>query len=147
MMRLATPVLLPQICAVWRLAWGSANPAVAVLAPLEHWMERAAKEFTAEHEIWVQEEQEALRAFHVLHPATRWLEQLHVHPDHQGKGFGTAALTHVCTRLSEGWSLHVAQDNLRARAFYERFGLTAAEVSTNPSTGRQRIRYDWRPSD
>jgi ribosomal protein S18 acetylase RimI-like enzyme len=56
-------------------------------------------------------------------------------------------LTHVCTRLSEGWSLHVAQDNQRARAFYERFGLTAGEVSTNPSTGRQRIQYGWWPSD
>jgi putative acetyltransferase len=147
MPRLATSDLLPHICAVWRLAWGSANPAVAVLAPLEHWMDRAAKEFTAEHEIWVQEEQGGLRAFHVLHPGTRWLEQLHVHPEHQGKGFGKAALTHVCTRLSEGWSLHVAQDNQRARAFYERFGLRAGEVSTNPGTGRQRIQYDWWPSD
>jgi putative acetyltransferase len=110
-------------------------------------MERAAKEFTAEHEIWVQEQQGVLRAFHVLHPGTCWLEQLHVHPDHQGKGLGTAALNDVRARLPEGWSLHVAQDNLRARAFYERFGLAAGEVSTNPDSGRLRVRYDWRPSD
>ena len=146
MLRLATPSMLPHISAVWRLAWRSANPTVATLAPLEHWMGRAAKEFTAEHEIWVQEKQGSFCAFHVLHPATRWLEQLHVHPDHQGTGLGTAALSHVCTRLPDGWSLYVAQDNRRARTVYERFGLAAGEVSINPDTGRQRVRYDWRPS-
>jgi putative acetyltransferase len=147
MHRLATPELLPHICAIWRLAWRSANPNVADLAPLEHWMNRAAKEFTAAHEVWVQEENGKLRAFHVLHPGTRWLDQLHVHPDHQGSGFGRTSLDQVCTRLPEGWSLHVAQDNLRARTFYEQFGLTTGEISTNPITGRQRVRYDWRPSN
>lgn len=51
-----------------------------------------------------------------------WLEQLYVHPSHQGQGIG-AVLLDQAKRASTGTlRLHVFQQNLRAQAFYKRHG-------------------------
>ena len=135
-----------EIAALWRVAWASANPHAPSLAPLEHWLERAHQEFTASHEVWIREVNGAACAFHVLHPPTQWLDQLHVHPEHHGQGLGQAALNQVCARFPDGWSLHVATDNRRAIRLYERFGMQAGDISQNPSSGRTRIEYRWSPT-
>jgi putative acetyltransferase len=145
MLRSACSSDYPQIAALWRAAWATANPDVPSLAPLDHWLERAQKEFTTSHEVWIQEEHGSVCAFHAVHPYTRWLDQLHVHPDHQGRGFGQVALNQVCERFPGGWSLHVATENQRAIRFYERYGMQAGDISKNPISGRTRIQYSWCP--
>jgi putative acetyltransferase len=147
MLRSARACDHPTIAALWRAAWSTANPDAPTLAPLEHWLERVQEEFTASHEVWVQEEHGNVCAFHVLNPRTRWLDQLHVHPNHQRRGLGQVVLNQLCERFPEGWSLYVATENLRAKRFYERFGMHGSDISRNPISGRSRIRYSWSPAE
>ncbi len=48
-----------------------------------------------------------------------WLEQLYVHPDHQGQGLGRALLEDAKRLRPGGLRLHVFTRNAPARRFYE----------------------------
>jgi GNAT superfamily N-acetyltransferase/chorismate mutase len=56
-----------------------------------------------------------------------WLDDLYVHPGHQGRGVGTALLEVVKAHRPDGFCLWVFESNTPARAFYERHGLVALE--------------------
>lgn len=56
-----------------------------------------------------------------------WLDDLYVHPDHQGRGVGAALLDVVKAQRPHGFCLWVFESNRPARAFYERRGLIALE--------------------
>lgn len=58
-----------------------------------------------------------------------WLEHLYVHPAAQGKGAGKALLDCVKTLRPHGFGLWVFQQNLGARRFYARHGLTLARLT------------------
>jgi GNAT superfamily N-acetyltransferase len=53
------------------------------------------------------------------------LEQLYLHPDHQGQGYGSEILSRLiglAHSVGKPLSLSVLTTNPRARAFYERYG-------------------------
>ena len=75
------------------------------------------------------------------------LEHLYVHPDSQGRGVGGALLERAKERKPDGFSLWVFQQNLQARRFYERHGLSLME-RTEGAGNEERMpdaRYEWRP--
>jgi ribosomal protein S18 acetylase RimI-like enzyme len=75
------------------------------------------------------------------------LEHLYVHPDSQGRGVGGALLERAKERMPGGFSLWVFQQNLQARRFYERHGLSLIE-RTDGAGNEERMpdaRYEWRP--
>jgi ribosomal protein S18 acetylase RimI-like enzyme len=75
------------------------------------------------------------------------LEHLYVHPDSQGRGVGAALLERAKERMPGGFSLWVFQQNLQARRFYERHGLSLIE-RTEGDGNEERMpdaRYAWRP--
>lgn len=59
------------------------------------------------------------------------IKDLYVNPEWQGKGFGKKLLMHVLrTKRGEGYmnaALDCAEDNVRARKFYEKFGFEERE--------------------
>ncbi|WP_326541347.1 GNAT family N-acetyltransferase [Pseudorhodoferax sp.] len=132
---------LPQVAALWRAAWASANPDVEQVAPQAHWLERALAEFGAPRQAWLAWQDGRLAGFFVIDPAERYLAQLFVAPALQGLGVGTLLLQAVDRRMPSGWSLHVAQGNAGARRFYARHGLRAGAASVHPGTGRTRLAY------
>ncbi len=74
-----------------------------------------------------------------------WLDDLYVHPDHQGRGIGTALLDVVKAQRPEGFCLWVFESNAPARAFYERHGLVALE-HTDGAGNEERapdVRMAW----
>jgi ribosomal protein S18 acetylase RimI-like enzyme len=100
----------------------------------------------SEQEVLVAEEEGTIVGFLALgHGDT--LEHLYVHPDFQGRGVGSALLERAKERLSGGFSLWVFQQNVQARRFYERHGLTLVE-RTDGAGNEERMpdaRYEWRP--
>jgi len=56
-----------------------------------------------------------------------WLDDLYVHPDHQGHGVGTALFELVASTRPDGFCLWVFESNAPARAFYARHGCLELE--------------------
>ena len=74
-----------------------------------------------------------------------WLDDLYVHPDHQGRGVGTALFETVAAHRPEGFCLWVFESNAPARAFYRRHGCLELE-RTDGSANEERapdIRVAW----
>ncbi|MEZ5095137.1 MAG: GNAT family N-acetyltransferase [Nocardioides sp.] len=74
-----------------------------------------------------------------------WLDDLYVHPDHQGHGIGSALLDVVKAQRPDGFCLWVFESNAPARVFYERHGLVALE-RTDGSGNEERtpdVRMAW----
>ncbi|CAN7217721.1 GNAT family N-acetyltransferase [Acidovorax sp. LjRoot66] len=142
-LRPATGTDAPMLAALWRRAWASANPLVAEVAPLAHWLERVHAEFGPPCLTLVGVHDGTAVAFMVLDMEAAHLHQLFVDPGAQGTGIGAALVAHVCELCPQGWSLHVASTNLRARRFYARYGLQEHGHDRHPITGRERVLCRW----
>lgn len=78
-----------------------------------------------------------------------WLDDLYVHPDHQGHGVGSALFALVASRRPDGFCLWVFESNEPARAFYRRHGCLELE-RTDGSANEERapdIRVAWPGAD
>lgn len=136
------------IATLWRLAWASANPQALHLEPIEHWQTRVRAEFTPpSHTLVYETEESGILAFLVLNIHDAYLHQLFVQPCAHRSGIGSELVRHVCLLCPDGWSLHVATSNERARRFYEHLGLVKGVASLNPSTSRERLIYSWQPQN
>ena len=74
-----------------------------------------------------------------------WLDDLYVHPDHQGSGVGTALFDLVTTLRPRGFCLWVFESNAPARAFYRSRGCLELE-RTDGAGNEERspdIRVAW----
>ncbi len=142
-LRPATEADAPALAALWRRAWASANPSVAEVAPLAHWLARVQAEFVLPCLAMLDERDGAIVAFLVLDVEGAHLHQLFVDPGLQGCGIGATLVAQVCRLCPAGWSLHVASTNLRARRFYARCGLREQEHDRHPTTGRERVLCRW----
>jgi len=97
----------------------------------------------ADNDIWVADQDGALIGY-----AARgggWLNQLYVHPDHQGRGIGDALLAAAISGVDD-LQLWTFQKNARARRFYETRGFMLVEL-TDGSGNEERApdaRYAWR---
>lgn len=77
-----------------------------------------------------------------------WLEQLYVHPDHQGRGVGRTLLEDATMRRPTGLRLHVFTRNAHARRFYEATGFVLVEQSDGRGNEEQEpdCTYAWTPN-
>jgi putative acetyltransferase len=130
---------------LWRNAWASANPQIDSVAEPAHWLARIDAEFGPPCETFLLDAPDAEQpiAFLVLQPWHAYIAQLFVDPRHQSAGLGRQLLAFARARTPQGGWLHVAEDNLRARSFYERNGLVAGAESLHPTSGRRRVAYHW----
>lgn len=78
--------------------------------------------------------------------AQGYLDQLAVHPDQQGAGFGRRLLDSVKALCPSGMALHVNTDNGRAVRFYERQGFAVTGEGRNPQSGLPILAMRWQAS-
>jgi ribosomal protein S18 acetylase RimI-like enzyme len=97
----------------------------------------------ADKETWVAVESGRIAGLAVHHDG--WLEQLYVHPAHQGRGAGTTLLETVRRAHRQGFQLWTFQANKGARRFYERHGFRLMRL-TDGSGNEERTPdalYAW----
>jgi GNAT superfamily N-acetyltransferase len=75
-----------------------------------------------------------------------WIDQMYVHPDMIGQGYGTALLNFARTKLPSPIRLYTFQVNYGARRFYERAGFVALARSDGKNNEEKcpDILYEWR---
>ena len=95
------------------------------------------------NEVWVADQDGALIGYAAR--GDGWLNQLYVHPDHQGRGVGDALLAQAMAGV-DALQLWAFQQNTRARRFYEKRGFTLAELTDGAGNEEKTpdARYEWR---
>ena len=99
-----------------------------------------------EREIWVAETNDGVVGFVIL--SADELMQIHVAPDEQNAGIGSALLARAKERRPAGFSLWTFQKNEGARHFYERHGLKLVRLTDGEGNEEREpdVQYAWRSS-
>ena len=94
--------------------------------------------------LWVAECGGALVGFLALDGS--YVDRLYVHPAAQRSGAGTALLGAARDQSPDGLELHTHQQNVSARAFYEKHGFVAVRFGISPAPeSAPDVEYHWRP--
>jgi GNAT superfamily N-acetyltransferase len=123
MIRPATVEDAPAVAAINRLATDKAMPWLPVL----HSLEGDTKFFTrvvAEQTFVVAEEGGVIVGFCGVHDG--WVEHLYIHPEHQGRGLGSALMAWAKDGARH-LQLWVFERNHAAQRFYAKHGFVEAE--------------------
>jgi putative acetyltransferase len=95
------------------------------------------------NDVWVAEEKGEVVGYAAR--GDGWLNQLYVHPDHQGEGIGDALLAEAMTGV-DALQLWAFQQNTRARRFYEKRGFVLVELTDGAGNEEKTpdARYAWK---
>jgi putative acetyltransferase len=130
---------------LWRRTWAHHFPHIDFNARVAWWRERWRQELIPVAHVVIAERNGGLLGFVTVDPATLYLDQLVVAPEHWGSG-AAAALLDEAKRLSpKGLELLVNKDNARAIRFYEKHGFAYAGEDKNPTSDIPVNRMVWRP--
>jgi putative acetyltransferase len=93
--------------------------------------------------VWVAEQDGALVGYAAR--GDGWLNQLYVHPDHQGRGVGGALLA-LAMEGVDALQLWAFQKNDRARRFYEKRGFVLVKLTDGSGNEEKEpdALYSWR---
>ena len=96
-----------------------------------------------EHEVWLAVDGETVLGLMAL--AGGEIDQLHVAPECQRQGVGSALLEKARELSPEWLGLFTHQRNEKARRFYEAKGFLAVRFGTSPPPENEPdVRYEWR---
>jgi putative acetyltransferase len=130
---------------LWRRTWAHHFPDIDFNARVAWWRERWRQELIPVAHVVVAEFDGALVGFVTVDPATLYLDQIVVAPEHWGSGVADALLKEAMRLSPKGLDLLVNKDNYRAIHFYEKHGFAYAGEDKNPVSGRPVNRMSWRP--
>lgn len=142
------PAEQEDLAEVGELFWATRAAAVPVMPAVVHPHAAVVAfyrglDLTDGREMWVAERSGRLLAFAEL--KGDWLDDLYVHPDHQGQGLGSALLEVVKSRRPDGFGLWVFESNRPAQRFYAAHGLVVT-LRTDGSENEERapdLRMEW----
>ena len=110
-------------------------------------LEQAAEVFRSailgENQIWVGVgENEAIVAFMAINGTL--IDRMYVDPEQQRSGWGTRLLNHAKTLSPQMLELYTHQENVAARAFYEKHGFKAISFGVSPPPeSAPDVKYRW----
>lgn len=120
-----------------------AMPWLPELHSVEETREWVATIVLPERDVWVAEVEGVVTGY--LAVANGELHDLYVRPGYQGRGIGTALLSHAKAGSAGELTLWVFQRNVPARRFYERHGFAAIELTDGAENEEREldVRYRW----
>jgi GNAT superfamily N-acetyltransferase len=145
------PILRPAradeydaIARVWMNSWVSTGLAEASLFLLAQLRARIALEIENGWNLYVADDGGVLAAMLALHLPKKYLDQLFVAPEYQGRSLGRTLLAFTRQQLPNEIELRCVRENEKAWRWYEREGFVFEHEKIEPITGYVMKYYRWK---
>jgi GNAT superfamily N-acetyltransferase len=132
------------VARVWMNSWVSTGIEHASDFLLANLRARVLREVENGWSLFVADDRGVLVAMLALHLREKYLDQLFVAPEHQGKNLGRALLAFTRQQLPDEIWLRCVRENEKAWRWYEREGFVYEREEVNPMTGFMMKRYRWK---
>jgi GNAT superfamily N-acetyltransferase len=142
--RPARPDEHDEVARVWMASWVSTGLAETSNFLLANLRARVAREIEKGWSLYVADDDGRIAAMLALHLQDRYLDQLFVAPDYQGKGLGRRLLTFTHEHLPDEIWLRCVRENDKAWRWYEREGFVFEKEAVEPMTGFMMKYYRWK---
>jgi GNAT superfamily N-acetyltransferase len=138
----------PAVVGVWYRSGQAAYTFLPTWQALT--LEVAAKVFRevirTQCDIWVGTVDEQVVAYLAMKGS--YVDRMYVDPSEWRKGWGTRFVALAKNLSPDGLELHTHQENLAARALYEKHGFTAVKFGVSPPPEcAPDVEYHWRPDN
>lgn len=142
--RPALPHEYDEVARVWMKSWvstGLAEPCNFLLANLRA---RVRQEIDGGWTLFVADDAGAFAAMLALHLPDKYLDQLFVAPEYQGRGIGRQLLAFTRQQLPDEIWLRCVRENEKAWRWYEREGFVYEKEVVAKATGFVMKYYRWK---
>jgi len=143
LIRPARPDEYDEVARVWMNSWASTGLEDASNFLLAKLRARVPMEIEQGWSLFVADGEGTLAAMLALHLEKRYLDQLFVAPDYQGRNLGRQLLAFTRARLPEEIWLRCVRENEKAWRWYEREGFVFEKEVVEPMTGFVMKHYRW----
>ena len=148
---MSEPVIRPaatneydEIARVWMESWVSTGLEEASDFLLANLRARVRQEMEGGWTLHVADDNGKFAAMLALHLPDKYLDQLFVAPEYQGKGIGRQLLAFTRQKLPDEIWLRCVRENEKAWRWYEREGFVYEKEEVAPTTGFMMKYYRWR---
>ena len=142
--RPARPDEYDEIGRVWMNSWVSTGLAEASNFLLAQLRARFPMEIEKGWSLFVADDDGHLAAMLALHLPDRYLDQLFVAPEYQGRNLGRRLLAFTRQQLPDEIWLRCVRENEKAWRWYEREGFVFEKEAVEPMTGFVMKYYRWK---
>jgi GNAT superfamily N-acetyltransferase len=146
-----TPTIRPaqsdeydEVARVWMESWVSTGLEDGSKYLLANLRARMAREIENGWSLFVADDDRHIAAMLALHLQRRYLDQLFVAPNYQGKGLGRQLLAFTRKHLPDEIYLRCVRENDKAWRWYEREGFVFEKETVDPMTGFTMKYYRWK---
>jgi ribosomal protein S18 acetylase RimI-like enzyme len=133
-----------EIARVWMNSWVSTGLAEASNFLLAQLRARIPREVENGWSLYVADDGGVLAAMLALHLPKKYLDQLFVAPEYQGRSLGRTLLAFTRQHLPDEIELRCVRENDKAWRWYEREGFVFEEEKVEPMTGYVMRYYRWK---
>jgi GNAT superfamily N-acetyltransferase len=133
-----------EVARVWMNSWVSTGLAEESQFLLANLRARVRHEIEKGWSLFVADDRGVLAAMLALHLPERYLDQLFVAPEYQGKNLGRTLLAFTRQLLPDEIWLRCVRENEKAWRWYEREGFVFEKQEVSPVTGFMMKCYRWR---
>jgi ribosomal protein S18 acetylase RimI-like enzyme len=142
--RAARPDEYDEVARVWMESWVSTGLEDGSKYLLANLRARVPREIGNGWSLYVADDNGRIAAMLALHLPHRYLDQLFVAPEYQGKGLGRQLLAFTREKLPDEIWLRCVRENDRAWRWYEREGFAFEKQEVEPKTGFAMKYYRWK---
>jgi GNAT superfamily N-acetyltransferase len=133
-----------EIARVWMNSWVSTGLEDASNFLLAQLRARVPREVEKGWSLFVADDSGTFAAMLALHLGDRYLDQLFVAPEYQGRGLGRQLLAFTRKQLPNEIWLRCVRENEKAWRWYEREGFVFEKEADEPTTGFVMKYYRWK---
>jgi ribosomal protein S18 acetylase RimI-like enzyme len=142
--RTARPDEYDGIALVWMNSWASTGLEEASNFLLAKLRARVPLEVERGWSLFVADDGGTLAAMLALHLPNKYLDQLFVAPEYQGRNLGRRLLAFTRNHLPDEIELRCVRENENAWRWYEREGFAFEKQQVEPMTGFVMKYYRWK---